>query len=205
MKKKYVALILITVFLIIVTVVWWAVYISFTVIKPTAQEINTRLSVDVFAKIVRIPSGIPISYDIVNTKYFWEMETTAGEVTGVQFSYTPSFEKYEETLTAVLEMPANSDPSIFSKVLPAVVADDQSLKAVTAEKPTTKGNKNAFYQSIELDKDPKNNQTIRITWKYNKNNLPREIIALYEKLNYPKPILNTFYEIPNFIINLAKG
>ncbi len=206
MKKKYIVAIISALLIILFAVVYWAIYTSFTVVKPTAQQINDDLTSKVFSRIVRIPTGIPRpSYDINQTVYLWEMETTAGEITGVQFSYTPSFGKDEEILTAVLEMPANSDPSIFTKVLPAVIANDQSLKAATEKKANTNGNKEALYQSIALVKDLKNDQTIKITWKYNKNDLPRKIITLYEKLDYPPPILKTFYQIPNFIINLARG
>jgi len=105
-----------------------------------------------------------------------------------------------------LEMPENSDPSIFTKVLPAVIADAQTLKSATDPlKQNLNGNKNVGFEKIALEKDKKNNQTIKVSWKYSKENLPEEIKKLYGKLNYPQALLKTFYKIPNFLLSLAKG
>jgi len=186
---------------------WWAIYTSFVIVKPTTQLINEKLASTVFSKIVRIPQGIPRpSYDFVQTGYSWEMETNAGEVTGIRFSYTPSFTKNDNDIIVTLEMPENSDPSIFTKVLPAVIADAQTLKSATDPlKQNLNGNKNVGFEKIALEKDKKNNQTIKVSWKYSKENLPEEIKKLYGKLNYPQALLKTFYKIPNFLLSLAKG
>jgi hypothetical protein len=207
MKKKYVLLILLAITIIGVAFAWWAIYTSFVVVKPTTQMINDKLASTVFSKIVRIPQGIPRpSYDFAQTGYFWEMETNSKEVTGVHFNFTPAFGSNDNDIIVTLEMPENSDPSIFTKVLPAVISDEQTLKSsVDPLKQNLNGNKNAGYEKIALIKDNKNNQTIKIIWKYSKGNLPEEIKKLYSKLNYPQTVLKTFYKIPDFLLSLARG
>src|SRR3989344_7274124 len=207
MKKKYVLLILLVIIIMGIAFAWWAIYTSFVVVKPTTQLINDKLASTVFSKIVRIPQGIPRpSYDFSQTGYEWEMETNAGEVTAVRFNYNPAFSKDDNYIIVTLEMPENSDPSIFTKVLPAVISDEQTLKSATDPlKKNLNGNKGAGYEKIALEKDKKNNQTIKISWKYSKGNLPESIKQLYSKLNYPQAVLKTFYKIPGFLVNLARG
>lgn len=207
MKKKYVLLILLAILIMGIGFAWWAIYTSFAVVRPTTQEINDKLKTLVLSKIVRIPEAIPQpGYDFSQTSYEWEMETNAGEVTGIRFNYTPAFSKNDKDITVTLEMPENGDPSIFTKVLPAVIADEQSLKSATDPlKQNLNGNKNAGFEKIALEKDKKNSQTIKISWKYSKENLPEEIKSLYKKLNYPQALLKTFYKIPNFLLSLARG
>lgn len=207
MKKKYILLILLAILITGVGFVSWAIYTSFVVVRPTTQMINDKLASLVFSKIVRIPQGIPRpSYDFDQTEYFWEMETNSKEVTGIRFNYTPAFGKNENDIIVTLEMPENSDPSIFTKVLPAVISDDQTLQSATDPlKQNLNGNENAGFEKIALVIDKKNNQTIKISWKYSKRNLPEEVKMLYSKLNYPKAVLKTFYKIPNFLLSLARG
>lgn len=207
MTKKRLVLVILIFLVIFISLIIWAIYLSFAVVRPTTEEINKKLASLVFSKIVRIPVGIQRpSYEFGQTRYFWEMETNQKEVTGVNFTYNPAFTKTEDRIIASLEMPQNGDPSIFTKVLPAIVSDDQSLKS--AQEPNTpnlSGSLLAGYTKIELSQDVKNNQTTKIVWTYEKSKIPEEIKKLYAKLNYPPKILKILDSIPGFLINLARG
>ena len=207
MTPKRLILAIILFLIVSLALLIWAIYLGFSLVRPTTEQINKQLASQVFPKIIRIPEGIQRpSYEFGQTRYFWEMETNQREVTGINFSYNPAFLKTDDEIVAVLEMPQNSDPSIFTKVLPAVVSDEQSLKS--AQDPANanlSGNPQALYSEIELAQDSKNSQTIKITWTYKKSKLPQEIKDLYQKLNYPPKILKILDSIPGFLINLARG
>lgn len=207
MTKKRLVLAIAATFILVFALIIWAAYFSFATVKPTAEEINKKLTSLVFSKIIYIPQGIPRpSLEFYQTRYFWEMETNQKEVIGVTFIYTPSFEKKDDKIIATLEMPQNGDPSIFTKVLPAVIADEQSLNsALDPQKENLGENQNAYYSKLELQKDPKNNQTIKLIWTYEKSKFPQEVKSLYHKLNYPASLLKFFYTIPNFLLDLARG
>lgn len=202
--KKYVILGLISVFVIIISLFSIAIYISFTKIKPITDTINQKLSSQVISKIVWVPEGIQRpGYEFNQTTYFWEMETTSKEVTGVNFKYTPAFTKNEKEIVVTLEMPENGDASIFTKVLPAIVADEQSIKsALDPQKANLGASSTAHFSSIQLTVN-RNNQTTKMVWIIPKENLPSDIREEYEKLNFPA--LKTLYSIRHFIISLFQG
>lgn len=204
--KKYILISLGIILLLVVLFAIWAVQTSFTRIKPTTEVINQKLASDIFLKIIRIPEGIQRpSYDFEKTAYTWEMETNAGEVTAVNFSYTPAFDKNSKELTAVLEMPEGGDSSIFTKVLPAVIADEQSLKsALDPEKANFGASDRARFSKLALSVN-KNNQTTKIMWTIPKNNLPEDIKEEYSKLNFDAKTLKKLYSLPGFFIGLFKG
>ena len=147
--KKITLIVLISSALILVSLLIAAIVISFTVIKPTADSINQKLTKK-FAKIVRIPEGIPPPVrGIDTTSYFWEMETLEKEVTGVRFMFDPAFASYKKEIVAILEMPEGSDASIFNKVLAAVVSDNQTVESArNIEKANLSANKEAGYAKI---------------------------------------------------------
>ena len=207
MSPKRLGLTITLLSIIPITLLIWAIYLSFSVVRPTTEQINKQLASQVFSRIIRIPEGIQRpSYEFGQTRYFWEMKTNQKEVTGINFVYSPAFIKTEDKITASLQMPENGDPSIFTKVLPAVVSDEQSLKS--AHDPANANlsqNPQALYSKIELEQDSKNNQTIKITWTYEKSKLPQETQNLYNKLNYPPKILKILDSIPGFLINLVRG
>lgn len=207
MTPKRLILAIIFFFIASLALLVWAIYLSFSLVRPTTEQINKQLASQVFSKIIRIPEGIQRpSYEFGQTRYFWEMETNQKEVTGINFTFNPAFTKTEDKIVASLEMPQNGDPSIFTKVLPAVVSDNQSLKsAQDPEKANLSENSQALYSKLELNRDSKNNQTIKIIWTYEKSKLPQEIQDLYQKLNYPPKILKVLDSIPGFLINLARG
>lgn len=207
MTPKRLILAIIFFFIASLALLIWAIYLSFSLVRPTTEQINKQLASQVFSKIIRIPEGIQRpSYEFRQTRYFWEMETNQKEVTGINFTFNPAFTKTEDKIVASLEMPQNGDPSIFTKVLPAIVSDNQSLKsAQDPEKANLSENSQALYSKLELNRDSKNNQTIKIIWTYEKSKLPQEIQDLYQKLNYPPKILKVLDSIPGFLINLARG
>lgn len=160
------------------------------------------------SRIVYIPEGIPPSaQDFQSTSYFWEMETTAGEVTGIRFSFTPSYTKDQNTITAILEMPERGDASIFTKVLPSVISDQQSLiSAQDPQKANLATNPQAGYREIKLTTKPQTGQTIKVAWGFEKQNLDESTAKLYMKLDkYPQYLLEILYGIPSIILGLLGG
>lgn len=206
--KKIIIISLIAAAAFFLALVFLAVYVGFTSIKPVTREINDKLA-NYFLGIVRIPKeGIPSpSYDFYETSYFWEMETIQGEVTPVIFKYTPAFGKNDTNIEVVLEMPAGGDPSIFGKVLEAVIADEQSLRgAQDVEKANLSASSKAGYKQIGFAVKPNTKQVIKITWMYEKSALGEEVKSLYAKLGkYPDPVLKILYKLPHLTLSLLAG
>lgn len=205
--RKVTLIVVISSSLVLLGLLITAIVISFTVVKPTADSINQKLTKK-FTKIVRIPQGIPPPVrGIDTTSYFWEMETIEKEVTGVRFMYDPAFAPYKRQITAILEMPEGGDPSIFNKVLAAVVADDQTVKsAQDIERANLAANQKAGYSKIDLMIKPETKQVLNISWTFDKNDLEEDLKDDYRKLSkYPKPIFNFLYGLPNLIIGLLSG
>src|SRR3989344_4899828 len=98
--KKIIIVFVIVLFLIAIGVVGTSIYISFKIVKPTTDSINTDLAKK-FSSIVYIPDNIPgPAKTLAETSYSWEMETPQKEVTAVRFSFTPSFFKGQNEITA---------------------------------------------------------------------------------------------------------
>jgi len=195
---------LVIVFLIILAVA--AVIFSFAVIKPTTEKINQKL-VEKFDKVVHVPIGIqPPNYSFDQTSFFWEMETIEKEVTGIKFKYDTGFSKNQEKLKVVLEMPEGSDSSIFNKVLPAIITDNQSLSSVQdIEKANLSANEKTGYSQIKISTLPDSKQTTKVSWEFEKRNLGEDLSGLYSKLNYPKPLLKFLYGLPHLILSLLSA
>ncbi len=205
--KKVLIISLLTFFILIFVLVLAAVYFSFKIVKPTTQDINSKLE-KYFANLIYIPKGIPRpSVDLSQTTYYWEMETRDKEVIGVTFNYNPAFTAKEHIINANLSMPQNGDASIFTKVLPAVIADKQSLdSALDPKKANLSANNQVGYEKIDLQVKPDTEQSVKISWEFNKNNLPKELKDDYTKLEkIPVPLLGILYGIPHFLISLASG
>jgi len=178
--------------------------VSFTYIKPATEAINLKLAKK-FAKVVRIPKIPPQTTSFGETLYFWEMETTAAEVVGVNFRHSTGFSKSQDKIEAILELPPSGDASIFAKVLPAIVADSQSLSASQdIEKANFDANKEAGYLSIRLSVKPETKQTTRIIWNFDKNYFLEDISDEYAKLQrIPEPVLKNLYLFQKLIIDLS--
>lgn len=205
MKNKII-IFLSTAFLIIIIVTAWAIYISFSTVKPTTESINKNLLIT-FGKIVRIPDVIPPSLDFSQVAYLWEMETLDKEVIEVRFTYTPSYASQDQEITAVLEMTEKGDPSIFDKVLPALIADDQSLNTARDPQRANFGpSERAGYSKLEITKDSRGDKTIKLSWIYQKENLDENLKNDYQKIGtLPDSALKILYGIPGFLVNLVKG
>lgn len=207
MKKKIIILLTFLLILCLALLIW-AITSAFNTVKPATEKIDEGLE-KVFSKVVRIPKeSIPRpSRDFSQTTYTWEMETLEKEVIEVRFSYTPSYASGDEEIVAILEMTEKGDPSIFDKVLPALVADEQSLdSARDAQKANFSANDKAGYSRLEIIKDSRGDKSVKITWIYKKDQLNENIKEDYLKIGkYPPAILETLYTIPNFLVSLVKG
>ncbi len=206
MKKAIIIFVSILILLFIGTITT-AIVISFKEIKPTIDSINSDLAKK-FSQIVIIPDAIPGPARSLNeTSYSWEMETPQKEVTAVRFSFTPAFFKNQNEITATLEAPENSDLSIFNKVMPAVVSDQQALtSAQDPLKANLSANSEIGYKELKIEANSKNNQTAKITWKFDKSTLASEILRKYQKINkYPDWLFKILYGVPQVVISLFKS
>ena len=206
MKKKVVAIGAFVVIFLIFTVT--TIVFAFTKTKPTAEKINQKLT-DKFQKIVRIPSDIVIAkYTFDETLYIWEMTTPQNEAVPVRFIYNPDFLKTQQKTQVVLEMVTGGDPSIFDKVLAALIADEKTLKAIK-DSPNAdfSPNPDAGYTGYKLFNDPKTGKTTKIVWEFEKQNLiDGETEKLYTQLNsLPPKAVKALYEIPQVILGVLQG
>ncbi len=197
MKKKalvfFVALIA-----VVIAIFVYAFIISFKVIKQNTDNINLALK-EKFQSIVRIPEPIPPSLRSFNlTNYTWEMETREKEVTTVVFSHQTDFANKQDKIMASLETAQGADPSLFMKVLPAVVSDDQALQsAYDLEDPNLGPNNQIGYNKIELfTKDENSPQVTKILWEFDRGVITKDIENLFNNLDrYPEPVLKILYSI----------
>lgn len=201
--KKLLLVIALLVILLTILLITTIVY-SFQTVKSTTQEINADLAQN-FSKIIYIPRGIPAPIQgYSETIYFWEMETPEKEVVGIRLKHDTAFSKNQKIIKLTLEREEKGDPSIFNKVLPAVITDKQSLdSARDLQKANLAANREAGYQNIKLSVLPETTQTIQIVWEFEKSSLPEELQAKYRKFeSIPEPILKFLYALPHFILSL---
>lgn len=207
MKKKIIIGLVILIVAAIAILVW-AIKTAFTTVGPATERIDKGLEA-AFSKIVRIPvESIPRpSREFGQITYLWEMETLDKEVIEVRFKYTPSYTSQENEVIATLEMTEKGDPSIFDKVLPALVADEQSLNtARDPQKANFSASEKALYSKLEITKDSRGDKTTKLVWTYNKEQVGKDIKEDYLKLaKYPQSILETLYTIPSYLRDLVKG
>lgn len=201
-KKLIVAGGLLILLLIILTVT--AIVYAFSTVKPTTEAINQDLG-EYFSKVIYVPQGIPLPIQgWRETIYFWEMETLENEVTGIRLKHDTAFSKNQKTISLTLEKEEKGDASIFSKVLAAVIADEQSLdSARDPQKANLSANRVVGYNNIRLSVIPATGQTTQIVWEFDKSSLPQNLQAKYKKLEIiPEPLLKFLYALPHFIISL---
>ena len=183
----------------------FAVIISFKVVKQSTDKINFSLN-NQLQKIVRIPAPIPPetkSFD--STTYIWEMETNEGEITKVRFTHDTAFDKNSQYFIATLEMGDGQDPSLFNKVLPAVISDKQAIISITDPKRLNLGkNEQIGYEKINLyDIEGREGQISKVIWQLDKSKILAENSQLYEKIyKYPPYLLKILYALQRFIITL---
>lgn len=203
MKKPFL-IILITIILLTSCLIIAAITISFKVVKQTTDKINASYK-NQFQQIIRIPDPIPPQKSFHTTSYTWDMETPSGEVVRVKFTHDTGFSKKISTIIATLEMPEGEDPSIFNKVLPAVVSDKQAYLSAADPKTANLGeNKEIGYKKINLyEVENREGQVSRITWEFEKNIFVEKNKDLFEKIyEYPEGITKTLYSLQRFIIEI---
>ena len=181
---------------------------SFKVVKKTTDNINRDLNKK-FQEIVRIPEIVsPSQKSFLSTTYVWEMVTPAKEVTAVRFIHETAFSKKQTKIIATLEMLPGSDPTLFNKVLPAVVSDTQALSsAQDLEHPNLGSNDKIGYEKIELTKvDSNSTQISKITWQFDRSYFTKNYPELYTKLDrFPEATLKCLYLVQKATILLLSA
>ncbi len=204
MRKKL-FIILSVIILVILAIFIYTVVISFKVVKQSTDKINFGLK-DQLQKIVRIPGPIPPeSKSFDTTVYTWEMETNEGEITKVKFVHDTAFNKNSQNFIATLEIGEGQDPSLFNKVLPAVIADKQAVISITDSKRVNLDkNEQIGYEKIELYQiEGRSGQISKIIWHLDKDKIIAANQQLYTNIyKYPPIILKTLYSLQKFIITL---
>ncbi len=204
MKKK-VLISLGTIFLIFLIIFIYTVVISFKVVKQSTDKINFSLK-DQLQKIIRIPGPIPPdSKSFDTTAYTWEMETNEGEITKVKFVHDTAFNKNSQNFIATLEIGEGQDPSLFNKVLPAVIADKQAVISITDSKRINLDkNEQIGYEKIELYQiEGRPGQISKIIWHLDKDKIIAANQQYYTNIyKYPSSLLKTLYSLQKFIITL---
>ena len=203
--KKIIIIAVLAFAIVLVLFILAAVY-AFKTVKPASKVINQNLA-QFFSQVIYLPQGVGPSLDFDKTDYFWEMETRQNEVVGVRLSHNTAFQKNQNIIQLTLEKEEKGDPSIFNKVLPAVIADPQSLSAAQdPQKANLNANPKYGYSSIKLAVKPETNQTTKITWEFEKSKLPEELKVQYQKLDtIPASLLKFLYSLPHFILELFSG
>lgn len=173
----------------------FAIYLSFSQVRPTTDRINEHLRNYIAKNLVRIPEGTPPILEFEKTTYLWEMETLEKEVVGVRSMYQTAFQKDQTKIEVTLEMEENGDASIFGKTLPALLINNQTLEAAKDPK------KNTPPHVVTISQKPETGQTVKVTWVINKSDLGEETNYEYQKLE-KIPLLKILYRLPNLAISL---
>lgn len=204
MRKKPL-LILSVIILIFLAIFIYATIISFKVVKQSTDKINFSLK-DQFQNIVRIPGPIPPdAKNFDSTAYIWEMETKEGEITKVRFIHDTAFDKNSQNFLATIEMVEGQDPSLFNKVLPAVISDRQAILSATDITRINLGkNDQLGYEKIELYPiEGRPGQISKVVWHLDKSKIITANQQLYTNIyKYSPTILKTLYNLQKFIITL---
>lgn len=203
-KKILVGIIIL--FAVVVAFIVAAITFSFTYLKKNTDNI-IKIQRDKLTTIINIPNAVPPSNPTFDSiTYTWEMETTQNEVTGVNITQTTGFTKSKDSILIVLERTAGGDASIFDRVLPAVIADEEVLKAAFSSEKVTqlKDGKTGFrVATIERDASDK---VVKITWEFEKNNFGKNIDTEYKKLqSLPEPTIISLYVIQSVAIAALSG
>lgn len=201
--KKAIVILLVLAIVALMALIVASIVLSFKVVRQNTDKINLNIK-DQMQQIVRIPQPIPPetkSFD--TTKYVWEMETNQGEITKVKFTHDTLFDKNTNKFTATLEMENNEDPSLFNKVLPAVIADEQAYySSQNIQSPRLGSNEDIGYEKISLyEVEGRAGQVSKISWLFAKDKVISPNQQLYQKIHaYPPSVLKALYALQRFII-----
>lgn len=199
MSKRITAILALV--LILVSLAIFTIIVSFKVVKQTTDKINLALKEDL-QRIIRIPEVIPPeTKSFGQTVYLWEMETREGEITKVRFTHDTAFSKKTDKINATLEMEPSADPSLFNKVLPAVISDQQTIiSIIDPSKLNLSANPQVGYDQIKLTINDKS-QVVKIDWEFNKNIFVEKRNELYTKIySYPESLLTFLYKLQRGIL-----
>ena len=204
MKRKIlIGISVVTLVLIILLI--YTVIISFQLVKQNTDNINIKLKEN-FQTIVRIPEPIPPAFrSFEKTVYNWEMVTNEEETIMVSFEHNTGISKNQNIITAKLQIPPGADPSLFNKVLPAVLADKQALySAQDLEHANLGSNTEVGYSKLELFTSEKNTgQVTGIEWQFDREKILSGTEQYFEKLHkYNEFFLKILYSIQRGIIIL---
>src|SRR3989344_218227 len=182
-----------------------ALIISFKFVKQTTDLINGDLKNN-FGVVVRIPKDArPTHRDFSTTIYSWDMETNQNEVTNVIFKHDTGFSLGQNKIRASLEMNQTGDPSLFDKVLPAVISDKQSLfSAQNRDKPKLDPNPDVGYKKIDVYAYEGNTQHVsKISWEFDRDFIGKSAMPLYAKLQSHKDWqIRALYNLQSFTLKV---
>ena len=104
-----------------------------------------------------------------------------------------------------MEIGEGQDPSLFNKVLPAVIADKQAVISIADSNRANLGkNEQIGYEKIELYQiEGRPGQISKIIWYLDKDKIIAENQQLYTNIyKYPPILSKTLYSLQKFIITL---
>ena len=172
--------------------------------KPNSRIITQELNLQL-KKIVNIPEGLSTGTSYDKNSFTWEMITPEKEVVGVNFDYDPAYPKYKDKVAASLEMAEGGDPAIFDKALPALVADENSLRVVMgsggSESSTAAGLK---YSRINVVHDS-SGRVIKVIWDISKSSLKENRVDYSSLSNFPDFALRHLYSLYDYVRDALKG
>lgn len=204
--KKFLLIFTAIFFVLVIIVFFAALIISFKFVKQTTDLVNEDLKSKFTQTIVRIPEEArPTHRDFTTTIYNWEMETNQNEVTTVIFKHDTGFSKEQNKIVATLQMDQVGDPSLFNKVLPAVIADKQSLvSAQNVQNAKLDANPEALYTKINLySYEGRSEQVSKITWDFDRDAIGKDSKNLYILLQkYPPWLVKTLYALQSATLQI---
>lgn len=182
-------------FILIFTVILISAFIlSFKVTKKNTDKINESLKKE-FARIVRIPEVVGPNFKSLQTvSYKWDMVTNENEITPVEFIHDTAIARNQNKIIAILQMPQGADPSVFHKVIPAVVSDTRTVSALEGLEDSNLGpSEEIGYNEVKLNHST-SGKVIEIVWEFDKDKLVKDSKDYYNKLyQYPEWLVKILY------------
>lgn len=199
MSKKSLAL-LITLTLLFALLLATIIF-SFTFLKKNTDEL-IKTQRDKLITLINVPNAVPPSNPTYNSvTYSWEMETPQKEVATASVVQTTGLIKADRSVLVILEKTPGGDASVFEKVLPAVIADKEVLKAAFSdEKVSNLENGQTGFKKASIERDLSSGKVVKVVWEFDKNSFGEKSTELYGKLNKPELLIKILYAVQNIII-----
>ncbi len=177
--------------------------ISFRFVKPKTRIITNELNLQL-KRLINIPDGLNAGTSYNNNNFSWEMETPRKEIVKVNFNYDPAYPKYKDKITNSLEMEEGGDPTVFNKVLPAIIRDDNLLEVIKESANTKSCRKEGLaYSGISLVCD-NSGRVIKILWKIDKSSLKDRGVDYSLLSPIPDFALERLYNLYDFVRDALK-